>query len=675
MKRLFAIIACLAVLLAGCNKPEGTGAGTTGTGTGAGVSTPEVTQAEPVNTKDVFSNRDLLGEYDTDGAVEMKLSGESVTITDEGVYILTGTISDGQIIVEADKSEKIQLVFAGVDITCNGSAALYVKSADKVFVTLAEGTVNTLSSTGEFTPDGDVNVDGAIFSRDDITINGKGSLTVTSETGHGVVSKDDLKITGGKITVTASSHALSGKDSVSVAGGEFTLTAGKDGIHSSNDDDATRGNILVTGGSFEITADGDGVDGSGNVEIDGGTINIISGGGSANGEDHKDDMFGGWGRSSGGTDTDTTSRKGLKADRALIITGGVITINSADDSLHSNGDVTVSGGEINAASGDDGIHADGAVTITAGTIRITESYEGIEGKTITIAGGNIDVVSSDDGFNASDGTGDLMGGGMGGGFGGGGFGNKGDKGDKGKFGDQSGDIVGAPGGMPGGNTPGDIPGGNAPGGMPGGNVPGDIPGGDAPDDMLGGNLPGGNAPDGTPPDSQGTTTELAEIYLLISGGRIHVDAVGDGLDSNGAIYVTGGETYVDGPTNSGNGALDYATEAVITGGVVVAVGASGMAENFGTNSTQGSIMYNTSGRSGDVVLRDADGNVLAQFSPSKSYSSVVVSAPGIESGKTYTLEAGGQSVEIEMTSLIYGSGSGMGMGGGGGGGRPGGGRR
>lgn len=607
MKKFLILIICAALLLYGCSmggKGEETTAPTeNGTDDAAGGNSSGMSSgmsSDRLNANDIFTSRDLSGEYDGDEASAVELSGDSITITEGGVYILSGKIGNGSIIVEADKSEKVQLVLAGVDVKCEGSAALYVKSADKVFLTLAEGTVNKLVSKGTFSPDGDVNIDGTIFSREDITINGKGSLTVES-TDHGIVSKDDLKVTGGNITVTAASHALSGKDSVAVADGELMLTAGSDGIHSSNDEDISRGNILLSGGSLTIVCDGDGVDGSGIVEIDGGSLDIVSGGGSANGEDHKDHRdgmigglggFGGWGGDNS-SNTDSVSQKGLKSDRSLIICGGDIKINSADDAIHSDGSVTFAGGEARISTGDDGIHADTDIVISGGTLTITESYEGIEGKTITVSGGEIDVTSFDDGFNASDGTGDV------GGFGGG------------------------PGGF---------------GGRPGGF--------------------GRNADSTAEGDGDGN----GDVYLLISGGKVYVNASGDGLDSNGGLYVIGGETYVDGPTNNGNGALDYGTEATISGGTVVAVGASGMAENFGSSSTQGAIMYNTS-VTGNIVLKNASGDVLASFSPSKSFNSVVsvvVSAPGIESGETYTLEVGGQSYTIKMDSIIYGSGGGPG---------------
>lgn len=631
MKRFFAIILCLTLLMAGCEKGGETDKDPSGTTVDSyGAPNTPVTgevSADMINADDVFSKRDLSGEYDEDEATEIALSGDGLTITEGGVYILRGTLSDGQIVVETDKNSKVQLVFAGVNITREGSAALYVRSADKVFVTLAEGTENTLISKGEFSTGGDVNINGAIFSRVDITINGKGALTVES-TDHGIVSKDDLKITGGRITVTAVSHALSGKDSVSVADGEIVLTAGKDGIHSVNDD-AARGNILIAGGSIIVTADGDGVDASHIAEIDGGELSIISGGGSANGADHKDDDmwggFGGWGRDSSSASLDSVSRKGIKADSALYITGGTVKIDAADDALHSNGNVVITGGKIEAATGYDGVHADGGIMIMDGELNITESYEGIEGKTVKIAGGRVSVIASDDGLNASDGTGDVMSG------------------------------MGRPGGM---RVPGEVP----------GDMGGNAPGGDMP------HAPGGGA---DVADTPGIGTDAyGDIYLLISGGYLYVNAGGDGLDSNSGLYITGGETYIDGPTNSGNGAIDYATEAVISGGTIVAVGAVGMAENFGENSTQGAIMYNVSG-SGEIRLLDGDGNVLVSHTPAKSYGSVVISAPGVETGKTYTLEIGGASYEITMTSIIYGTGSGMGGFGGGrpGGGKPGGGRR
>lgn len=495
-----------------------------GVNSSAADGTPGPSGNNNIDEKDVFSSRDLSGDYDADAASRIELNGD-LTITDGGVYILTGK-TDGSVIVDADKSEKVQLVLAGVEITAHNTAALYVKSADKVFVTLDGGTENTLSSVGEFAADGDVNVDGALFARDDITINGTGSLTVESDSGHGIVGKDEVTITGGTISVTSKSNAIDANDIVAIADGTLTLTSDNDGIHVEDGDDDITGNVLIAGGSIHI------------------------------------------------------------------------------------------------ACADDGIHAGGNVAVKGGDVVISKSHEGIEGATITVSGGSVDVTAEDDGFNAADGSGD-----MGGMFGGG----------------RGGMGRGLGGGM---SEPPDI------------------------------------GPGGTSDGTSNGTPDIGEdsVYILISGGTVHVNAGGDGLDSNGSLYISGGVTYVDGPENSGNGALDFASSSSITGGTVVAVGASGMAETFGASSTQCSIMYNfTSSGRGDVTLRDKNGNVIVSFSPSKTYNSVVISAPELSVGETYTLTACGQTVDVELTSVSTSNGGGMGsfggMGGFGGfGGGPGGGR-
>jgi len=615
MKRKLAALILAALLCIGC-------AACGASSSTSSSASAQTLSAEAASTADMFTDRDFevgYSDYVTvtlaDGASSadgtgVSVDGNTVTITQEGTYLLTGTLTDGQIVVDADETAKIQIVLDGACVTCAGSAALYVKQADKVFVTLAESTENTLASTGEFVQTDDNTVDGAIFAKSDLTLNGKGTLTVTSESGHGIVSKDDLKITSGTYVVTAASQGLSGKDSVRIADGTFTITAGADGIHSSNDEDTSKGFIYIANGTFTVDAQGDDVDASGTLTILDGTFALTSGGGSANAPARTNsDMPGMGGGMHGGpggaapSSTDstsadsataaavttaatvsadssasedtTTSTKGLKADQAVLISGGTFTIDSADDAVHTNADLSVSGGEFTIKAGDDGMHADSSLTISGGTIDITESYEGIEGSAITVSGGTTSVVSSDDGLNASSST-----------------------------------------------------------------------------------------------DS--------DAIITISGGQLTVNADGDGIDSNGSLSVTGGTTYVSGPTNSGNGALDYNDSATITGGVLIAAGATGMDQNFGSDSTQGSILYQLSSVQAagtTITLKNSDGSVLASYTPVKEFQSVVVSAPGIESGSTYTLTVGSASESIEMTDLIYGTGSEMGgaggnMGGGGMGGGP-----
>ena len=139
----------------------------------------------------------------------------------------------------------------------------------------------------------------------------------------------------------------------------------------------------------------------------------------------------------------------------------------------------------------------------------------------------------------------------------------------------------------------------------------------------------------------------ATAVLTIRGGRLVVDSGGDGLDSNGSLVVEGGETYVNGPTNNGNGALDCGISSTVTGGTLIAIGSSGMAQSFGNDSTQGSILATANGSAGDVVeIVDEAGNVLASMTASKSYACVIATAPGMEAGGTYTLRCGSESMQV-----------------------------
>ena len=399
-------------------------------------------EAGTFSSADMFTERDLAGTYEESGAVYVTLSddgiagetdgvvidGQMVTITAEGTYIFSGTLSEGQIVVDADNA-KVQIVFDNVDIACASSAAVYVKSAEKVFVTLAEGSQNTLRNTDEYVAIDDNNIDAVIFAKSDLTLNGTGSLTIISAEGHGIVSKDDLKIIGGTYDITAAGHALSGKDSVRIADGTFILTAEKDGIHAENADDEEKGYIYIADGDFTITSDGDGMDASNIVQIEDGTLDITAGGGSANSlKTHESDVPGGPG---GGmpqngekpdgesmpqmgekpdgenmpqdttTDESGTSTKGIKAGGGMYLNGGTYQIDSADDSIHSNANITIADGTYTLATGDDGVHADDALTVNGGTITVTESYEGLEGLTVTINDGTIDITASDDGINTA----------------------------------------------------------------------------------------------------------------------------------------------------------------------------------------------------------------------------------------------------------------------------------
>ena len=575
------------------------------------------------SSADMFTERDLAGTYEESGAVYVTLSGDgitgetdgvaikgqTVTITAEGTYIFSGTLSEGQIVVDADNA-KVQIVFDNVDITCASSAAVYVKSAEKVFVTLAEGSQNTLRNTDGYVAIDDNNIDAVIFSKSDLTLNGTGSLTIVSAEGHGIVSKDDLKITGGTYDITAAGHALSGKDSVRIADGTFILTAEKDGIHAENADDEEKGYIYIADGDFTITSDGDGMDASNIVQIEDGTFDITAGGGAANSQKtHESDMPGGgisqnierpdgesmpqmgekpdeesmpqMGEKPDGenmpqdttTDESSTSTKGIKAGGGMYLNGGTYQIDSVDDSIHSNANITIADGTYTLATGDDGVHADDALTVNGGTITVTESYEGMEGLTVTINDGTIDITASDDGINTAGGT---------------------DQSGFGTFGDH-------------------------------------FKGMDSADD-----------------ETEETTDN--EMWMELNGGYIHILAGGDGVDSNGDLTINGGEIYIDGPSDNGNSAIDYGdrSSAYVNGGMLVAIGSSGMAEGMSDSSKQKVLMVKSGEQmeAGDVVLTDSEENVIVSYTALKSYDCVIISTAEVESGATYTLATSGTTTEV-----------------------------
>lgn len=430
-RKLTAILLCGLLLLSGCGA-QNTAEDTSSTET---VSSENITATtvSAIDTSSVFSDRDLAGTYDESEAIPIALNGDgascdsssividgsTITITAEGVYLISGTLNDGQIIVNAGDTEKVQLVLAGADITSSTSAAIYALEADKVFVTLAEGTENTLTNGGEYVAIDDNNIDSVIFAKTDLTLNGSGSLTINAQAGHGVVSKDDLVITGGNYTITAASHGLSGKDSVAIAAGTFAITSGKDGIHAENSDDTSLGWLYIQDGNFNITSQGDAISAQGALQIDGGTFDLYTGEGSASVEMTSSDQFGGGQRggwtnqttapdtqttSTTQTEEDSTSQKGIKGESTYAINGGTFTIDSADDCLHAGGEMVIAAGEFTLNSGDDTVHCDDALTIQSGTFTIPYCYEGIEGLSITIEDGVFDITSNDDGLNAAGGA-------------------------------------------------------------------------------------------------------------------------------------------------------------------------------------------------------------------------------------------------------------------------------
>lgn len=590
------------------------------------------------------------------------ISGNIITITKEGTYVLSGALSEGQIVVDAD-SAKVQLVLDNADITCASSAAIYVKNADKAFITLAEGSENILMNTAEYEAIDDNNIDAVIFSKDDLTLNGKGTLTINSEYGHGIVSKDDLKLVGGTCNITAKNHALSGKDSVRIAAGTYNLTSGKDGIHSENADDDEKGFVYIASGDFTIESTGDGIDASYVVQIDDGDFDITAGGGAENATKTNNEMPGGGmggnmgggapggdkpsgeapsGETpSGGPSSDSDSGKqtgqtppdkpdgdsfdGSRPDEKASDNAGSQTSQTPPDKsakdtsdadststkgIKSDGALYANGGTFNINSADDSFHSNSDVTINDGTYTISSGDDGIHADSaLLVNGGTITVTESYEGLEGLNIT----------------------------INDGKIDITASDDGM-------NAAGGNDASGF-GGRGGDGFKGMQAPD--------AAQKPDDTSVASQDTDTASDdEMWMVINGGYVHVLAGGDGLDSNGDLTINGGEVYVDGPSDNGNSAIDYGEKSsfYINGGTVVAVGSSGMAEDVSSDSKQQAafVKLDSQADAGDVTLKDADGNEIISYTVQKKYDCVIISTADLKAGQTYTLSASGNESEVSL---------------------------
>ncbi len=315
-------------------------------------------------------------------------SGNVVTITAAGTYVVSGTLADGQILIAAASTDEVHLVLNGAHITSKTGAPLYASQCKKLIVTLADGTQNSLTDGGadfQYADAAEEEPNAALFCKDDLTLNGTGSLTVQADFHNGIGSKDNLLIVSGEIAVSAANHGLRGNDSVTVLAGSLSIAAGNDGIQTNNSKDSALGWVLIESGDLAIAAGHDGIQADTAICVAGGALNITTGAASS-------------------SDTTSDSYKGMKAATDITVIGGSLVISSEDDSIHANGNITIEDGTLTLSSGDDGIHADGNLTVHAGTIKVTQSYEGLEAANIRITGGDIDLVSSDDGLNAAGGA-------------------------------------------------------------------------------------------------------------------------------------------------------------------------------------------------------------------------------------------------------------------------------
>ncbi|MDT2757387.1 carbohydrate-binding domain-containing protein [Enterococcus asini] len=440
-KKILATLLLSTTLLAACST-ENASSDSSSASSSSQIETVATTSSSETTLENyygTYEEEDLATSYDEESATKIELGdtseitgegatveGQAVTINAAGTYVVSGTLSDGQLVINVGKEDKVHLVLDGVEITNATGAAIDVEQAEKVITTLASDSENTLSdgttyelATGETEPDA------AFYSKEDLVINGSGSLTVNGNYSNGIRSKDDLILVSGTYAITAKNNAIKGKDSVAIRGGEYTLTTTEgDGIQANSAEDATKGYVAIDGGTFTINSGRDAIQAETNLSMQNAQMTVKTADGATSANLSAEESY-----------------KGLKAGGKLLIVSGEYLLDTADDALHANDAVEVNGGTITATTGDDGIHGDNTLTINDGTINITQSYEGLEASEIYFKGGDIKVVATDDGVNAGGGSDTATTGAFGAdSFGGGGPGG-GDQADESKFIEISGGTI------------------------------------------------------------------------------------------------------------------------------------------------------------------------------------------------------------------------------------------
>nr|WP_320051178.1 carbohydrate-binding domain-containing protein [uncultured Desulfuromonas sp.] len=546
----------LTIILSACGGGGGSDSTTTSTSDTNTSSQDDTTTTDEDSAETVvIDESDVVSDEDWDDSLDTVITllettisvsgngatvdGTTVTITAGGTYQITGSLDDGQIIVDSEDEETVRLVLDGIDVSCSTSSPLYIAGAELTSIILDDDSANYLTDASDYTfEDGDDEPDATLFSKDDLVISGSGSLTVTGLYNDAIKSKDGLVIEEATLFITSVDDGVIGKDYLVIRNANITADVEGDGLKSSEDEDEELGYVSIESGTFNLDCGADGIQAETQTIIDGGVFSITCAGG------HTASL------------SDDDSAKGIKSGVGTTINDGTFTLNCADDAIHSDGFVTITGGTFTLATADDGIHADGTVTISGGDLTVTTSYEGVEGSSIAISDGDLHIVASDDGINVADG-----------------------------------------------------------------------------DD-------GSN-------DTNGT--------LTIDGGYIVVDADGDGIDVNGSIVMNDGTVLVNGPTSSGDSAIDYDRSFVINGGFLLAVGSANMAQAPGTSSTQNTVKVTlTSWQSAETLisLQTSAGNELFTFEPAKGYQSIVFSSPELSLNSSYNLYLGGNDSADDEDGLF-----------------------
>lgn len=621
----------------------------------------------------VFDNDEITSSNTTNATV----SNNIVTIKSAGVYHLTGESSNGQVVVDSTKDDEIKLVLDNLNLTCINNAPIFVKQADEVIITLEAGTTNTITDGESYDGlDEEEEPNAAIFSKDGLVFNGEGTLNITSKYEDGIAGKDNLKIISGTINITSNDDGIRGKDSVIIKSGNINIEANGDGIKATNVDSTDVGYVVIESGNVTIDAIQDGIQAESNLNIKDGTLDIVTGGGSKNSSSYNEG-WGQWDKNSvkdfrdipaniqkdipkefptdGNMPTDTnipsdmripvdgndknrgmnkngemqeiTDTSTMRAQpNSTISTSSNQTTNETTSAkgLKAGANITISGGNFTMDTSDDAIHSNGTASITNGNFEISSGDDGIHAdESLLIENGNINITKSYEGIESA-----LI------------------TVNNGKI-----HVVASDDGI----------------------------------NVAGGN--DGSSMNGRPGQNDMRTSENnSSQNLTVNNGYIYIDASGDGIDINGSGYINDGTVIVNGPTNSGNAALDYAGSFEVNGGLLIAAGSSGMLQAASNSSKINciSITFDSTKEAGSLVcVTDSDGIEVVTFEPGKTYQSVVICSSGFEKGESYKIYSGGNSSsesedglyeiggygdgelfeEVTINSIVNSCGSGNGSGG------------
>ena len=534
-------------------------------------------------TAGAYSKEQATLTFTSDGITETvsgsgyTIDGTSLTITSDGTYRIKGSCAEGKIEVSKSLSN-VTLILDNLTLSNSDTAPIIVKKSSSVLMKLVgTSTITNNEEASKETTDPD-NFEGAaikVKSGSSLTIFGDGILNVVGNAKNAIKggAESSLKVDGGTIKATAVNNGIGFDGSIVINAGTFDVTSGNDGIKSQPDegDTASAGTVTINGGAFNINAQGDGIVAAEKLTINNGdfTIKTLSG------------------YNSSSFNKDTMSCKGLKASSnnvadadnptmSINISGGNFNLNTADDAVHSDGYVTITGGTFNIFTGDDGVHAD--ATLTLGTengyerdpeITVNSSYEGLEGAVVNIYSGRYYVIASDDGINAAGGS------------------------SNGSDPAQGGNDTFRPG-----------QGGQGQGGQ-GQGGPG-----------QGGFNPGGQ-------------TSTGNYSINVYGGSVYVNCMGDGLDSNGALNLLGGDLTVLSMQSGGdNSPLDADGTVTINGATIFAAGSRGMDVNLSSSSQKA--YTNTSSYSANTVVNvTSSGTVLRSEKLVRNINYLLYSQPNL----------------------------------------------